>query len=1137
MSERTTRLLGGDRSLTPTLRDLGAHHLKDLPEPERLFQLLADGLLSSFPPPRVHEEAIEAAGLPDYSVPPADVPCPYKGLLPFEPEDSEFFFGREHLAEDVAARVEATGFLAVVGPSGSGKSSLVRAGVVPALQRSADGELRTAIFAPGTHPLAQLDDAREAPLLVVDQFEEVFTLCRDEEERAAFIDALLDRAANGAWVVVALRADFYGHCATYPRLAGALEERQALVGPMTEEELRRAIERPGEQAGLVLEPGMVEAILRDVAGQPGALPLLSHSLLETWKRRSGRMLTVIGYLQSGGVQGAIAKTAETVYDALSPQQQALARNVFLRLTELGEGTEDTRRRVSIAELFPRPEQEVEVREVLRTLADARLVTIGEGTVEVAHEALIRHWPKLREWLDEDREGRLLHRRLTEAAQEWEALGRDPGALLRGTRLATTGDWATAHDPELNQLEREFLTASRQASQAEAERQRRANRRLRGLLVGAVVLLALALVAGVVALVQRSRARDAQSRAEEQALRSDAERLGTLALAEPKLDRSLLLAVAGFKLEDLPETRGDLLSVLQKSPALIGVAHVSRTDMPAIAASEHDGLLASGDSAGVVHFTDTRTWRPSGTAVHLDGPVSQDAMEFSPDGSTLAVATTKGDERVNLYLVDVATRKSRLVCVGSSVPAVLGPRRFTRMAFSPDGTRLAVAVATAPTPSPTPLRQRLLLLAVPTGFVVWERRYPLLPGQNEVAVAFTPQGTLVSSAQQGETLVWDPKSGRIMRRFGIGGPFGVSPNGTRLAVAQNNANPAVQKASLAVLDLRTGRHRSLRPLPVPGWLVSVRFAHRWRHRRPGSRLGRARLGRPLRCDHRHLLGGRRAEPRARRRPHSRGRRAGRNDHRLGCRRRPSAGEHLPLALPRRRLSHDALHRHRPARNTHGRVVRERHCRTCRSPYGATGRHAATEDGAARGRDGVLAGRPDARHGRRERQGRPVGHAEARGRPHAEARRPRVVGSGQPGREAACATDPGPRSLELTRRGTRCGIGAAAVPAKRLERQGRSGVQPRRAQARRARLLRAGLDDRGLVGALGEGPVQPAGFRSRHLDRVFSGRTPLRGRHGRREGRPLGPGRRVAGGGAGRRGHGTGRSHLLLAGRTAVRRELG
>src|SRR5207253_4516239 len=318
---------------------------------------------------------------------------------------------------------------------------------------------------------------------VVDQFEEVFTLCRNEEERATFIETLLDRAEKGSRVIVALRADFYGHCATYPRLAGALEQRQALVGPMSEEELRRAIERPGEHAGLVLEPGVVEAVLRDVAGQPGALPLLSHSLLETWKRRSGRMLTVIGYLQSGGVHGAIAKTAETVYrDTLSPDQQRLARNVFLRLTELGEGIEDTRRRVSIAELIPRPEQEADVREVLRTLADARLVTIGEGTVEVAHEALIRHWPTLREWLDEDREGRLLHRRLTESAQEWEALGRDPGAVFRGTRLATTGDWATVHDPELNQLEREFLTASRQASEHEAERQRRANRRLRALLI-------------------------------------------------------------------------------------------------------------------------------------------------------------------------------------------------------------------------------------------------------------------------------------------------------------------------------------------------------------------------------------------------------------------------------------------------------------------------------------------------------------------------------------------------------------------------------------------------------------------------------------------------------------------------------
>jgi class 3 adenylate cyclase/energy-coupling factor transporter ATP-binding protein EcfA2 len=506
VSERTSELVSERSPPARALRDLGLHRLKDLPEPERLFQLVADGLDGSFPPLRVAEEAIEAAGLPDYSLPPADVPCPYKGLRPFEPEDSELFFGREQLAEDLAARLTESGFLAVVGSSGSGKSSLVRAGVVPALQRGSGEKLHTAIISPGAHPLTQLDEARDTSLLVVDQFEEVFTLCNDEDERRAFIDALLDIAARRTRVVVALRADFYGHCATYPRLASALEERQALVGPMSEEELRRAIERPAEHAGLVLEPGVAEGILRDVVGQPGALPLLSHSLLETWKRRSGRMLTLIGYLQSGGVQGAIAQTAETVYhDAFSPEQQALARNVFMRLTELGEGTEDTRRRVSIAELVPRPEQEADVHEVLRTLGDARLVTIGEGTVEVAHEALIRHWPTLREWLDEDREGTLLHRRLTEAAQEWEALGRDPGALFRGSRLATTGDWATVHDPELNELEREFLTASRQASEHEAERQRRANRRLRILLAGVAAALVVALIAGSFAVVQRGRA--------------------------------------------------------------------------------------------------------------------------------------------------------------------------------------------------------------------------------------------------------------------------------------------------------------------------------------------------------------------------------------------------------------------------------------------------------------------------------------------------------------------------------------------------------------------------------------------------------------------------------------------------------
>ena len=594
VSERTHELVCAGEAPPVTLRDLGLHRLKDLPEPERIFQLVARGLPSSFPPLRTHEAAIEAAGLPDYSLAPADVPCPYKGLLPFQPEDRELFFGREQLVKDLAERLRGSSVLAVVGPSGSGKSSLVRAGLVPALQGVVGEARHAAIVTPGVHPLRQLERSGEAALLVIDQFEELFTLCRDEQERTAFIEALLDRAEGETRVIVALRADFYGHCAAYPRLASALEERHALVGPMTEEELRRAIERPAERAGLVIEPGLVEAIVRDVAGQPGALPLLSHSLLETWRRRSGRMLTVIGYLQSGGVQGAIAKTAETVYrDRLSPDEQALARSIFLRLTELGEGTEDTRRRVAIRELIPRREQEAEVREVLLTLADARLVTMGEDTVEVAHEALIRSWPTLRSWLDADREGQLLHRRLTEAAQEWEALARDPGALLRGTRLAATGDWATAHDPELNELEREFLAASRQGSEREAERQRRTNRRLRTLLVGALVLLALAIFGGAIALVQRSHARHAEGVAKAQALTADAKRLGVLAGAETSLDRKMLLALAGLQLESLPETRGALLGVLQDSPAVFRFIRPSRVQIRALAATPDSSATRNG----------------------------------------------------------------------------------------------------------------------------------------------------------------------------------------------------------------------------------------------------------------------------------------------------------------------------------------------------------------------------------------------------------------------------------------------------------------------------------------------------------------------------------------------------------------
>ena len=476
---------------------------------------------------------------------------PFKGLQYFDTPDAPLFFGREaltarlvgHLREMAAASqaplLDDFCFLAVVGASGSGKSSVARAGVVPALlagQPLADGSLppegspgwHIHTFTPTAHPLEALaitllreskslsdtarlmDDFSKDPrslhiytqrllthtsssqagmcrlLLIIDQFEELFTLCRSEVERQAFLNNLLTAVQDGSLiqVVVVLRADFYGHCAQYPLLRQALCSRQEYIGPLDAAGMRQAIEEPARCHNWEFDPGLVDLILRDIGAsedhppEPGALPLLEHALLETWLRRSGRKLTLKGYSEAGGVHGAIAKTAGSVFARLTHEQQALARRIFLRLTELGEGTQDTRRRAAITELPFTAEEAHQVTGLLKILADARLVTLSEDTAEVAHEALIREWPALRQWLNEDREGLRLHRHLTEVAQAWEALGRDAGELFRGARLAQALEWVAqpGKSDELNELEREFLQASqaqseREVQEREAQRQR------------------------------------------------------------------------------------------------------------------------------------------------------------------------------------------------------------------------------------------------------------------------------------------------------------------------------------------------------------------------------------------------------------------------------------------------------------------------------------------------------------------------------------------------------------------------------------------------------------------------------------------------------------------------------------------
>ena len=475
-------------------------------------------------------------------LPPEAGDPPYQGLQYFNERDASRFFGREQLTARVIGRLQRTRFLAVIGASGSGKSSLVRAGVIPALKsggRLIDGSVHPSgsihwayrVFTPGGHPLDSLaatlskeealpsqisrlrDELAQDPktlalaargllaqagnqhlILVVDQLEEIFTQARDPEERQAFINALLTASkpddSQPVSLIICLRADFYAQVALHEHLREMVSQHQEFIGAMNRAELVDAIVAPLVQGDWKIQEGLVKVILDDVGYEPGALPLLSHALLETWKRRRGRTLTLSGYVESGGVDGAIRETAEAVFhQRLTPEQQPIARMIFLRLTELNQDAQDTRRRSSFSELITRSTDELTIQTVINILADARLVTTSTvepgdtKVVEVAHESLIREWPMLQEWLNEDRQGLILHRQLTEAAEDWVKNDRDPGLLFRGKRLVQIQEWAEkgSHPDLISLQEVDFLEASQrnareeQAKEARLARLRRTQR--------------------------------------------------------------------------------------------------------------------------------------------------------------------------------------------------------------------------------------------------------------------------------------------------------------------------------------------------------------------------------------------------------------------------------------------------------------------------------------------------------------------------------------------------------------------------------------------------------------------------------------------------------------------------------------
>jgi WD40 repeat protein len=460
-------------------------------------------------------------------------------------------------------------------------------------------------------------------LLLIDQFEELFALCHSVEERTAFINNLLAAAFEEdgkAIIVITLRADFYAHCASYPQLRQALAKNQEYIGAMSDEEMRRAIEEPAKRGRWDFDNGLVDLILHDVGHEPGALPLLSHALLETWHRRQGRTLTLSGYISSGGVRGAIAETAEAVFtDQFNPEQQAIARRIFLRLTELGDetATGDTRRRAIITELIMKPEETDATHLVLKALADARLVTTSENSVQVAHEALIREWPTLRSWLEDNREGLRLHRQLTEAAQEWQAAGREPDILFRGARLAQAREWAIVHPDDMNALEKEFLQASIDSSEREAaerealhqreletakklvetERQRaeqevKSSLRLRGraILLGLVCVVAVLLAIIAIFAWRQSEARAASNLSLSLAAAAqDANNGG-------RGDLALALAMEAVNINNPPEEAEKVLRTVALGSGTRAVFHPGSQPIPSVAISMDGKIALSGSCA-------------------------------------------------------------------------------------------------------------------------------------------------------------------------------------------------------------------------------------------------------------------------------------------------------------------------------------------------------------------------------------------------------------------------------------------------------------------------------------------------------------------------------------------------------------
>jgi len=768
--------------------------------------------------------------------------CPYRGLEPFTEDDAEFFFGRERVVEHLLERLrQEPRFLAVLGPSGSGKSSLVQAGLIPRLRRGAvprSDRWAFIVIRPGKNPLAELEAAglsgasqglveavwnwqhlhpeAERLTLVMDQFEELLVDCPEETRRefVAQLAALLDSSLP-VTVILVIRDDFYSRFVREARpLVKWLERSLANIPPTLEpKELRAIIEEPARAVGLALEEGLAEVIVQEAMettpqGAPGTiLPLLEFALTGLWERREEGLLTHAAYRAIGGVTGGLTQWADSVLARLDEAQRRLARRVLTDLVHLGDESRnipDSRRRRTLDELCRHEEEREAVHQVVRLLADARLLvtgrdlTTGQETVELIHEALLREWRRLVGWLQEDRRFLAWRQTLEERIREWEDKGKDEGLLLRGAALTEAQEWLALRAGDLEERTQEFIRLSAARAREEQEHRERMRRQvILGLAAGLLAALLLAFIAWSQrdeALRQREAARAAQATAVHEAnvratAQAEAEAQRQLAEKQRNLAQTRQMVATGQLLFDRI-ARGPLISTLLGLEALqrggpwpeaeqlvrrglgllpFEIARMKHEDQVVAVAFSPDGkYVVSGSGDGTARVWEAQTGREISRMTH-EADVT--ALAFSPDGKYVASGSRDGTARV--WEAQTGREIARMTHEGYVVA----------VAFSPDG-KYVISGSWDDTAR------------------VWEAQtgHEVARMSHEdyvVAVAFSPDGKyVVSGSGDGTARVWEAQTGhevaRISHKDGVAA-VAFSPDGKYVASGSRDGTARVWEA--------------------------------------------------------------------------------------------------------------------------------------------------------------------------------------------------------------------------------------------------------------------------------------------------------------------------------------------------------